>query len=73
MRLGNMRTRLRQTDRRAKRDTVRRCGVLDDLGMRTAWGRGDLGEGTLGRRARVTIEAEGRGSAPRRSAYSMCP
>jgi hypothetical protein len=48
-------------DCRANRDTVRRRGVLDDLGMRAAWRRGDLGEGPVGRRARVVIEVEGRG------------
>jgi hypothetical protein len=61
MRLGNMRARLWRMDRRTNRDTVRRRGVLDDLSMRAVWGRGDLGEGTLERRARMTIEAEGRG------------
>jgi hypothetical protein len=58
---GNTRARRRRTDRRATRETVRRRGVLDGLSMRAAWGRGDLGERTLGRRARAAIKATGRG------------
>jgi hypothetical protein len=57
-RLGNTLARRRRTDRGATRETVRWCGVLDGLGMRVAWGRGDLGERTLGRRARATIETK---------------
>jgi hypothetical protein len=53
-----------------KRTTVRRHDVLSILGMRATWGRGDLGERTLGRRVRVAIEVKGRGrgAAARRGA-----
>jgi hypothetical protein len=87
-RLGNARARRRQTDRRVLLGAVRWRGVPDILGMHAAWGRGDLGERALRRRARVASEAKGcgreaapargeawraRGSAGAVDFYSMCP
>jgi hypothetical protein len=53
---------------RGKRTTVRRRDVLSDLGIRAMWGRGDLGERTLGRSVRAAIEAQGVGARRWRAA-----